>query len=287
MVQIRSYRRRGSPDFPLASYMDDIRSAGSHPIPEYHPEIEIVRLMQGHAVIQLDGIAHSFGPGDIFIIPGNTVHYYQSFSPDAKWSSLVFSPEAITMHSGHFFQTDFIQPLTQGRLNLPRLLQPGHPAYDTVNAQLDIILKTRLYEKDYKLRRFAALMVICTTLVPYCTAPDREPSTSDPGNEAVRQCMCYIHNNHAQKITLEGIARSCHLHPNYLCTLFKHYTGQSIFEYLTRFRVETAAQLLKNYNLPAGKVGEKVGFHSESLFYRKFKAIMGISPKAYAKQHHQ
>ncbi len=199
MEQIRSYRRRGSPDFPLAIYMDDIRSAGAHPIPEYHPEIEIVRMMQGHAVIQLDGIAHTFGQGDIFIIPGNTVHYYQSFSPDAKWFSLVFSPETITMHGGHFFQTGFVQPLIEGQLTLPRLVQPTHPAYETVSAQLDALLKTRIYEKNYKLQRFSALMVICTALAPYCTAPAQERLVSDLGNESVRQCMCYIHNNHAQK----------------------------------------------------------------------------------------
>ena len=42
--------------------------------------------------------------------------------------------------------------------------------------------------------------------------------------------------------------------------------------------------MLKNNTLPMGKVGEMVGFRSESLFYRKFKAIMGVSPKVYAKQ---
>ena len=49
--------------------------------------------------------------------------------------------------------------------------------------------------------------------------------------------------------------------------------------------VACAAELLKNEDLPAGKVCELVGFRSESLFYQNFKAVMGITPKAYAKQH--
>ena len=85
MKQIRSYRRRGSPDFPLAVYLDNISAAKAHPLPEYHPEIEIVWLIAGHAVIQLNGATKTFGEGDIFVIPGNTVHHYESFSPDAKW----------------------------------------------------------------------------------------------------------------------------------------------------------------------------------------------------------
>ena len=287
MAQIRSYRRRGSPDLPLAVYLDDFRAAHAHPIPEYHPEIEIVRLIRGHAVLQLDGVAHSFREGDVFIIPGNAVHYYQSFSPDAKWCSLIFAPEAITMHPGHYFQTDFVQPLIEGRLSLPTLLQPGHPAYDTVVQQMELILDSKIYAKGYKLRRFAALMVICTTLIPYCTLQNRDRPVIDPGNDAIRLCMRYIHNKYDQKITLEDLSSACHLHPHYLCTIFKRYTGQTLFDYITRFRIETAAQLLKNQGLPTGKVGEMVGFHSESLFYRKFKAIMGVTPKAYAKQLHQ
>ena len=107
----------------------------------------------------------------------------------------------------------------------------------------------------------------------------------NPTHEVVKQCMQYIHNHYADLLTLEDIAEHCHLHPNYLCALFKTYTGQTLFDYLSQVRVETAAQLLKNEELPMAKISELVGFHSESMFYRKFKELMGITPKAYAKAH--
>lgn len=284
MKQIRSYRRRGSPDFPLAVYLNDINVSGAHPVPEFHPETELVWLLAGHAVVRLGDHSQSFREGDIFVIPSNVTHHYESFSPDARWCSVVFSSEAITMHGGHFFQTAFTQPLASGQLQLPPLLRAGHPAYDAVRTQLELLLNTRIYTKDYKMRRFGALIAICTTLAPYCAAVADDLLVENPGNETVRQCMCYIHNNHAKKLTLDDLANVCHLHPNYLCALFKEYTGQTVFEYITRIRVESASNLLKNNTLPMGKVGEMVGFRSESLFYRKFKAIMGVSPKAYAKQ---
>ena len=127
-------------------------------------------------------------------------------------------------------------------------------------------------------------MNICFVLMPHCQliSQDRPPAT--PGNETVRQCMLYIHNHLSHKLTLETLGQHCHVHPNYLCALFKDYTGQTVFEYLARYRIETAAQLLRNEELSAGKVAELVGFRSESLFFRKFKAITGLTPKAYAKQ---
>ena len=287
MEQVRSYRRRGTPDMPLAVYQDDASALGHHPNPEYHPETEIVWVKAGHVELQVDGTICSYRAGDVFVIPGNAVHFYQAFSPDTKYMSVIFSPDVLSLQPLHFFQKSFTAPLAEGRLLLPQVLRPGHPAYQTVLEQLELIQSTRIYEKDYKLRRFGALMAICVALAPYCTEVDADPASRDLGNEAVRQCMRYIHNHYWMKLTLEQLAQVCHLHPNYLCALFKAYTGQTVFQYLTQFRVESAALLLKHRELPVGKVGEMVGFHSESLFFRKFKDIMGVTPKAYAKQQKQ
>ena len=90
MAQIRSYRRRGSPDLPISVYFVDASAAGFNPIPEYHPETELVRMLKGHVVLQLDGASCTFREGDIFLIPGNAVHYYRYFSEDVKYCSLIF-----------------------------------------------------------------------------------------------------------------------------------------------------------------------------------------------------
>lgn len=283
--QKRSYRRRGSPDLLISVYFCDKDSILYNPIPEYHPETEIVRVDKGYLIIQLGGVSHIFHAGDIFVIPSNIVHHYSHASEDAKYCSLIFSPEAIAMQSNHFFQKSFVQPLAEDRLQLPAMIQPGHPIYDGVSAQFDTLPNAHMFTKDYQVRRFSALMNICLLLLPYCTIVSESRPPLDPGNDAVRACMRYIHSRYFQKITLEELAAHCHLHPNYLCSLFKTYTGQTIFEYLARFRIETAAELLKNEDLPASKICTLVGFHSESTFFSKFKAIMGITPKAYAKQH--
>lgn len=284
MEQKRSYRRRGSPDLPISVYFVNAQAAGANPIPEYHPEWELVRITQGHLVLQLGGESKTFRQGDIFLIPGNTVHNYRFFSEDAKYCCLIFSPAAIAMTPDHFFQKTFVTPMQEGRLQLPGLLQPGHPVYDSVIAQFDILPNAHMFTQDYQARRFSALMNICLLLLPYSTVLSENRPPLDPGNSAVRACMRYIHSYYNTRLTLEALAGFCHLHPNYLCALFKNYTGQTLFEYIARFRVETAAQLLKEEPLSIGKVAELVGFHSESHFYQKFKQIMGVSPKTYARQ---
>lgn len=282
----RSYRRRGTPDFPVATYIGIAgKNMSISSTADYHPETEIALQVAGTTIGQIGDQPVTYEAGDIWIIPGGTVHRRIGFSDDTVVHRIVFSPEAITMHAGHFFQKEFVQPLSEDRLVLPTLLQPGHPCYEGVKAPLMELENCRIYEKNYKQQRLSVLMRICLALMPYCRIKEDTPVIPDTGHEGVKLCMRYIHNHHAEKVTLDTIAHYCHLHPSHLCTVFKQHTGQSIFDYLTKIRVETAANLLLKEDLPVGKIAELVGFRSECLFYRKFKEIMGVTPKTYTKQH--
>lgn len=277
------YRRIGTPDLPVATYRikagEDMKYM-SH----YHKETEIVLVTAGTETVQIGSVRTVFQAGDIYTIPSNTVHSRLAFSPDACILSVMFSPAAIALTPEHFFSQAFVTPLAENRLLLPPVVTPEHPAYENLRDQIKAIAKYRIYKKDFKLGRFSALMNICTTLMPYCTVVTDESPIPDPGNQAVVICMRYIHNRYFKKITLEDLSQKCHLHPNYLCAVFKTYTGQTVFEYLNRYRVEVAAELLKKEDLPVSQIAELVGFHSESLFYQKFKEFIGTTPLTYRKQ---
>jgi len=282
---LKNYRKRGTPDCPIAVYWG---TAGinfrHHPNAEYHGEPELVLVSQGSITMLLGGESKVFSAGDIFIIPPNVVHWRREFSDDAKVWTIVFSPEAIQMPPENFFQKGFVQPLLEDRLELPPLLQLGHPAYDEIYSlmtQLECCLKAN---PDHRIHRLRILMSICLALMPHCRILPYAKSVPDPGHEAVRQCMQYIHKNYAEKLTLEMIAEHCHLHPNYLCNIFKKYTGETVFEYRNRYRVEVAEKLLSKEKLSVRKVAEMTGFRSECQFYESFKKHTGMTPKAYAKQ---
>jgi YesN/AraC family two-component response regulator len=195
-------------------------------------------------------------------------------------SGAVDTSEATVLMEG-IRDTFNINPL----LLLPPVIAPEHPAYEELYSQLKEIAKYRIYKKDFKLGRFSALMNICTILMPYCQRISNESPIPDPGNQAVMICMRYIHNHYyRRKITLRVLADKCHLHPNYLCSVFKSYTGQTVFEYLNRYRIEIARDLLRQEDLSVSRIAELTGFHSESLFYQKFKEFTGTTPLAYRKQ---
>lgn len=276
----RSYRRHGTADFPMSAYWVWATSGiGKKRI--YHPEVKIEMVLSGTTVLEIEGTQKTFSTGDIYIISPNTVYRRVHYSKDIKLRNVIFLPMAIAPTPEHFFYREFVEPLMEQRLIFPPLLQPGHPAYDTVREQILSLDDCKIYTSNYKAKRYALLIHICTALLPYCQVIDSVKPVPNVPNETIRNCMRFIHNHYFQKITLQRLADFCHLNPRYLCELFKSYTGQTIFEYITRYRIEAAAELLQREDLPISKVSELVGFHSESLFYEKFRKIMGTTPKAY------
>jgi YesN/AraC family two-component response regulator len=49
-------------------------------------------------------------------------------------------------------------------------------------------------------------------------------------------------------------------------------------QYLARWRIQIAAQLLSNGSSKVGAVGREVGYDSEAAFSRAFKKVTGVSP---------
>jgi len=283
MKPTRSYRRHGTADFPMSAYWVWATSGiGKKSV--YHPETKIEMVISGSITMEIEGVRQLFSQGDIYIIPPNTVYRRISYSKDVNLRNVVFLPAAIAPTPEHFFYREFVEPLMEQRLIFPPLLQPGHPAYDTVREQILSLDDCKIYTSNYKAKRYALLIHICTALLPYCQVIDSVKPVPNVPNETVRNCMRFIHNHYYQKITLQRIANICHLNSHYLCDLFKSYMGQTIFEYLARYRIEAAAELLKKEDLPVSRVAEMVGFCSESLFYQKFKAFTGTTPLTYRKQ---
>lgn len=280
MEDNKNYRRNGDSDFRMAVY----RALAGGRMKQYthwHEEAEIHYQLKGQAQLQLGKDLYRVCEGESYIIMPNEVHGIRSFSDDAVVRSVVFHRDALTMPEEHFFQKTFVKPLWEGRLALPRCILPDHPAYGEFMRQFEQLEACRIFEPNYKGKRLAMLMGLCTALLPYTKTVSGPQQIPDPGNETVKLCMRYLHNYYREKITLEKLANSVHLHPNYLCALFKEYTGERIFDYLIRLRVEAAASILRREDIPVSRLIEKVGFSSESQFYQKFKQIMGVSPKTY------
>ena len=282
MINGRSYHKRGTMDLPIAFYKIKITDYElSHS--SWHPELEIGIVQKGTITMRIGNTSRSFAQGDIYIVPPNQLHGLHNASKGAVEHILNINPSALAMEPTHFFQKTFVAPLTEGRLMMPEVLRPDHPAYEAVAAQLRRLAAAEIYTQGYKLERYAAVLQICAALQSYCQVQDTPVSTL-PTNEIAQQCIAYIRENYARKLTLGNIAVGCSSQPNYLCALFKRHTGQTVMGYLNRTRVEISAELLKDRSISISDAMLAVGFTSEVTFRENFRKFLGVTPRAYRKQ---
>ena len=74
------------------------------------------------------------------------------------------------------------------------------------------------------------------------------------------------------------------LSTSYICTLFKNETGQTLNQYITKYRVERAKKLLADPLTKISDISSKVGYSDGNYFGKTFKKIVGLSPTEYRDQ---
>ncbi|WP_182914448.1 response regulator [Paenibacillus sp. 1011MAR3C5] len=106
--------------------------------------------------------------------------------------------------------------------------------------------------------------------------------TDGSEHEIVKRAKEYILAHYAEPLSLALIAEKLGVSPGYLSSLFHQNTLEPYIKFLTRIRMERAAQLLQMR--PAEKVydvAEKVGYLSVKHFSYVFKQHFGIPPGEY------
>ena len=81
-----------------------------------------------------------------------------------------------------------------------------------------------------------------------------------------------------EEVTLEGLADRFGYHPDYISRRIRAVTGKGFKDYLLQIKMSHVERFLKGSDLTISEIRERVGFHNETHFYRKFKEMFGCSP---------
>lgn len=103
-------------------------------------------------------------------------------------------------------------------------------------------------------------------------------------NTITSQMLNYIHENYNKDFSLTDIAEHLNFTPGYISTLFKNYTGDNFKDYLNKYRVEKAKEILKQGNVKINELAGIVGCNNSNTFIRIFKKYEGISPGQYIRE---
>ncbi|MFS0726636.1 response regulator transcription factor [Paenibacillus sp. 1P07SE] len=100
-------------------------------------------------------------------------------------------------------------------------------------------------------------------------------------SSVVQQIHEYIERHMDRDVSVQTLADHVYLHPSYLSRVYKVETGESISDYLYRYRMEKAAYLLKNTSDRIYEITASLGYQNPQYFIKIFKKYYGITPQEY------
>lgn len=101
----------------------------------------------------------------------------------------------------------------------------------------------------------------------------------------VERTKALLKAQYTEELTLEGVARTQNISPQYLSKLFKEETSYTFVEYLTRLRIEFAQQLMVKSDLSIKEICYSVGYSDPNYFSRLFRKQTGLMPKTFIGQY--
>jgi len=189
--------------------------------------------------------------------------------------------------------TDLKMPQMDGIEMLKALRAQGCTAYVIILTAYDnfsyVQSALRLGAVDYLLKPFHdgdlenAITRVQQRMKPEAaeTAPLGIARKGDK-SKYVQEAMDYIsaHYNDPD-ISVGTVAQSLNISEGYLSHTFKKETDYTLLNYLTRYRIHKAMELLKDCRVKVYEVAEQVGYRDIAYFSATFKKYAGISPSEY------
>ncbi|MCC6481355.1 MAG: helix-turn-helix transcriptional regulator [Sphingomonadaceae bacterium] len=102
-------------------------------------------------------------------------------------------------------------------------------------------------------------------------------------DKSIARALKAIHEDPSVPWTVSSLAKKAGLSRTVFAKRFHTLVGVTPIQYLTRWRLIVAEDMLLRSDLPVGEIQARLGFSSSFAFSRAFRFAFGDSPRAYRK----
>lgn len=258
-----------------------------------HPAVELLYFVKGeHTVTVNEEIVLTAKPGDMIVIPANTVHvlmkrahekvlhYALKLHPDLLFSAFVDVPREYVMRffdhsSAHVYCPAERMPECI-RQQWERMIGMLHGAGGVRDVELLAEWDELLYSE---VRNEAIRLLIL--LIRHLPPPHGEGGPKMVGHHVVRRIfdgISYIEENYASPITPEDCAAHLCMSYSHFAKQFHAVTGRTFKQYLTYIRISHAESELLTTNDSVTEIAMRTGFNNVSHFIATYRKLRGKTP---------
>ena len=226
-------------------------------------------ILRGKGSLQARETTYQISAGQVFAIYPDEETVYQADEQE-PWEYLWigfhgFDAERIVHHIG--FSRD---SLVVSIVNMY-----------TVSGGIEKIFSARQPTIVDEMKRASYLYAVIALLLEGSQSRIDDKDPEYPDKVYVKMAVDIIMSSYAEKLKISEIANTIGISRGYLTSLFKREMNMSPQSFLMNFRMEKAAQLLKDTSEPVRSVGISVGYTDSLSFSKTFKHKFHMSPSAY------
>jgi AraC-like DNA-binding protein len=258
-------------------------------IPNYHDFLEIVYVLAGSGSFTIGPRRYPAAPRDVFLISSGVFHLLESERQNLELVTLYFMPEIVYQPGTGGLDLEYLLLfLNYSQGFVPRIsLAPR--AAEAMVARLEGI--ARELEGRGQFHRIAVKNQLCDVLLALNRLAG--PAAAQGGElhgrlrdiQRLKPVFDLIRERYSEKIGLDSMAAACGMSVTHLCRYFKKVTGKTLTEYLKRYRVDKAKELLVEDERSITWIATEVGFASHSYFDRIFHEITRLTPQEFRRRY--
>ncbi|MDX1936813.1 MAG: AraC family transcriptional regulator [Flavihumibacter sp.] len=228
----------------------------------------IFYCVDGHGWYKIGDQRYEVGPNEFFILPQHQEHAYAS-SDENPWSIywIHFGGDALPeLNKIHAVQKNF------------------KPTHIKTGGEI-ISIFTKIYKTlqlGYSIDNLLFANMCLTHFLTLFVYNDRHFETTDLSKlDCVDSAILFMQEHINENISLSDLSKHYNYSVSRFSNLFKQKTGYAPIDYFLQMKMQKACQQLDFTHQSVKEISFNMGFDDPYYFSKRFKTIIGVSPKQY------
>ncbi|MQA26313.1 MAG: helix-turn-helix domain-containing protein [Micromonosporaceae bacterium] len=251
-----------------------------------HSYFEVCYAYSGRGVFRSGDEHHVVEAGALFVARPGDVHEIVSSHDDPLgiqfWSYTLVPEPPRRPGAG---------PPDGGRDLLQAFADPAAPVVSAAAPRVPVLLELLTREASRPgpgfgdvVSALAGTLVVDTAravLNDHARLPAHDVAPGGRNRLAVKTMVRYLHDNYDRPVSVRDVVAQVHLSERHANRLFRRVIGTTIHAYLTRLRLDVAAQRLVEHGLPIKEIAHTCGYPDVRHFTTAFHRQWGAAPGAF------
>lgn len=247
----------------------------------WHTEFQICIVTEGCMCFKVNDKQYIVEKGEVIFINSQKAHTTRPYNCyEAEYFCVDFHPNLICRDkSSDLYKTHILSAIGNDGLKAILISENKNVNYDIIKLLNSMRITFEEKYSGFELELVIGIIKLWQAIV--LMLPKNDLNQKNANDNRFKEILLFIQKYYMEPLTLDIIASSINLSRSECCRYFKKMSGQTLFEYLTQYRINKSADLLLETDVRISEIAMNVGFSSQSYYTECFRKLKNMTPKEF------